>query len=397
MYYLTYVSLEIKKALKTIGHILLGVVTLVLLIGVIVLAATKLLYQDVVVERMTVAVVQTENNTLSNMAMDIIGSMDSVESFCDFVYLDEEEALVGMKANEIFATMVIPNQLVEDIMNGTNTPVIIILPEDPGIEASLFKELTDAGAVILGSSQAGIYAVTDYCIEHGLTSQIQEAQDILNGVYLNRAMSRESYFKYSPVSGTGDMTTIQYYIAYGIILFLFLCGIPFAIILKEDSKTLKDKLTFSGIGSMKRAISKVIAIGTLLFCIALLFGMVGIGAYYGITGELFLLSFWDFIGLAITILAVSAIIVFIYRAAGNPVGGVMLLFLSTIVMIFCSGGFIPSAFLPNAIRNISPWLPTTILAKQIGSILTEVYSFANFMKTILIIFIFVPLTSVVRN
>ena len=47
-------------------------------------------------------------------------------------------------------------------------------------------------------------------------------------------------------------------------------------------------------------------------------------------------------------------------------GGIMLLFLGTVVLHLFSGGILPSVFLPNTVREISVFLPNAILMKGAG-------------------------------
>ena len=41
-------------------------------------------------------------------------------------------------------------------MNGTNTPVTVVLKDQSQVESGIFEELTQAGAKTLGAAQAGI-------------------------------------------------------------------------------------------------------------------------------------------------------------------------------------------------------------------------------------------------
>ena len=90
--------------------------------------------------------------------MGVVSELESVKSICDFEYMNKEECLDKLNAGKLYAVMEVPEGFVQDIMNGTNTPVKILLPRGTGLESRIFKELTDAGASTLGAGQAGIYA-----------------------------------------------------------------------------------------------------------------------------------------------------------------------------------------------------------------------------------------------
>jgi ABC-2 type transport system permease protein len=382
-FHITYLLLEIKRALKSIGYLLAGALLLSVVIAGIVFASTKILYKDQIVKRIQVAIVQEDNNKLTKLALRVIGSMDSVESFCDFVPMTEEEAVTRLHQGKLLAAMAVPEGMVEGIMDGRNIPVVVLLSDNRGAEGEIFKELTTSGAVTLGSAQAGIYAISDYLFNHGKGSSIEEALEILNERYLDYALSRNGYFTNTLVSATEDLTITQYYTVYGILLFTLLCGIPCAILLKEDSKSLQEKLSGSGIKRSERILAKIFSIGILLSAVLLVLGSIGLLLFYFLTGNWIGPDPSGIIILFIIVLTISSIIVLIYKISGNPVGGVMLLFLSTIFFIFCSGGFVPLVFLPEAVREIAPFLPTTILARGIGNVVTGIYSFGTVLEIML--------------
>ena len=54
-----------------------------------------------------------------------------------------------MRQGKLYALMLLPEGLLRGIMDGTNTPVTIVFPENAGLEAAVFRELADAGTQIL--------------------------------------------------------------------------------------------------------------------------------------------------------------------------------------------------------------------------------------------------------
>mgnify|MGYP007103991131 CR=1 FL=1 len=61
---------------------------LVLLAGTIAFSASKMLYGDKALGKIIVGVVVPENDRLSEMAMNMVASLDSVGSLCEFTYTD---------------------------------------------------------------------------------------------------------------------------------------------------------------------------------------------------------------------------------------------------------------------------------------------------------------------
>ena len=387
MYRLIYLKLELKKAFTTFGHVMMGAITLIVLIGIIAFSSTKLLYNNETIQKITIAIVQQEEDDLVKMGLQMIESMESIDGISEFVLMNEKEAIEALKAQKIFAVLLFPTDLIQSIIYGENTPVEVILPANMGIEAAVFKEITDAGAIMLGSTQAGIYAMGEYLEAYHLETSLKEAEDFLNRVYLTSVLYREDYFRKIEVSATGSLTITQHYIAYGIILFLLLNGIACANILQEKTTALENKLYFTGIGSVAYIVTKIISIAMLLWTSLVLLGGFLSSIIYFTTQNSVIENILCIFPLFIVSLAVASIIVLIFQLTKNLIGGVMLLFLSSIIMTFLSGGFLPAAFLPEGIRNVGQRMPTTILGKQVGEIIANTYTGVTFLQTTLIIII----------
>ena len=101
--------------------------------------------------------------------------------------------------------------------------------------------------------------------------------------------------------------------------------------------------------------------------------------------------------LAAVCLAAAALVLFCYEAAGTLMGGVMLLFLGAVLLLFLSGGFLPLVFLPVQIRSLAPFLPTTTLMNGAKMIVTGAYGLAGWMQLGVMAAAFYSLTVGVRR
>lgn len=351
--YLIYLELELKKAGKVLPRFLAGAIVLVAILGTIAFSAGKVLYSDTVMNRVNIGVVLPEEDSLAKTAVRMLSSLESVKSVCDFEYLDEESGRELMEAGTLHALMIVPDGFISDIITGVNTPVTIVLPDDPGMEAMVFKELADSGASTLSVAQASIYAVDELCITYQMPNAISQVEEELNRIYFAYALPRADYFRDHKVSATAEVTIVQYYGISAAILFLFLCGIPLAGLCEPEKPVLKSKLESIGITRGLQILSKVIAVALLLGLVS----GIGIAAliYFGFIK--FQLMYIMIISLVC--LVIASMIVAVYTITDSPIVGVMCLFWLTIGMMFLSGGFVPSVFLPEAIRQIGSWVPTT--------------------------------------
>lgn len=363
---------------------------LVLLAGTIAFSAGKMLYGDRALGKIQVGVSIPENDSLAKMAMNMVSSLDSVGSLCEFVYLEEGEGRRRLERGEIFALMELPQGLLEGIMDGSNIPVTITFPEHSGLEASVFRELTEAGTSILGTAQAAIYATDDYLREHRLESSIGRAEKDLNTIFMRYALSREGYFRTERISAAGDVTTAVYYGISAVVLILLLLGIPAAPIVRPYQRAVEQKLTLKGIGRVKRTAVRTAALTTLLLSASFL------PFLYFLSKGYFAAGAEAAAGWIIVCLAAAGWILFLYELCGNTTASILLLFFSTAVMLFVSGNIIPAVFLPESVNGLGNFTPVTFLSDAIRWMIKGGTIFPPLKLMILEVVVF-TLTSVVRR
>ena len=362
--FLSYLQLEVKRTIKSLPHFLTGAIVLVLLAGTIAFSASKLLYGEQKLDRMEVGVIIPDEDRLAKTAIKMVASLDSVGSLCDFTYVKETEGRRLLQEGTLLALLKLPEGLVEGIMNGSNPPVTVYFSDHAGLSAAVFRELTEAGSSILGTAQAGIYAADDYLRAKGEGNSISLAEADLNRLFLAASLSRERYFKTERVSATGAVSVAEFYGISASVLILLLLGIPAAPIVRPYQRVMEEKLTLLGIGRIKRTLVRTLCLLLLLLLFSgapfLLCLRLGLFASGGVSIVLWLLS----------CLAASGLILFIYELCQNTAAAILLLFFSAIVMVFLSGGLIPSVFLPETVQSVGAWMPTTLLFDGVRFMIT---------------------------
>ncbi|NLZ81108.1 MAG: ABC transporter permease [Clostridiales bacterium] len=354
--YLLLLWFYIKLALRSLPKLFGGTLIFVFFIGIIAFSANKLLYNDKVIDKINIAIVVPEENILNQTAFSMLLNMDSIKEACDFKIMDEDLAFEKLDKKEVYAVILIPEQFVENILDGQNTPAHIILQKDSGIEAMIFKLFADSGATILSSAQSGIYAVTDLLLSYDMKENIPEMEDELNNNYLTHAINRNIYFTSTMVSATGDLSILQYYLSSGLVLFGLLSGISCYNILKKESASLNLLLKIRGIPYAWLVLCKLLSVSLLYFFI------IQIGLL--VSGYSF--TFYKALLIFLLILSIVSLILYIFQISDHGFTGIMILFILSVSMTFISGGFIPSAFLPEQIRSLSEFLPTTFWIRQVG-------------------------------
>lgn len=371
--YLVYLELELKRALKRLPHIYAGAIALLFLMGAVALLSSQTLYGDAVTGRIAVGVILPKQDLLAEKVIGMVSSLGSVKSLCDFEYVDEEEGLRRLNRGELYAVMEVPAEFIQDIMDGTNTPVRILMTEDAGLEGQIFRELTDAGARTLGASQAGIYAGGELYRLCGLSSSIGQLEADLNRIYLGYSLPRNDYFRHRTEGATGDVDTMEFYGISACVLFLMLSAIPVSDYLLPLRPAFLRKLDIIGIRGPIRVCARVLGLTLLLTAVALPVFALSMGKGW-ITGRLFSVPV-----LILVCLALASFVALCFQAAGTLMGGIILLFIAGVGQHFLSGGFLPLVFLPEPVRKLAPLLPSTILMDSLKTLVT-----ANLTPTVMI-------------
>lgn len=370
---LTYFRLELKRACKRLPHMAAGAIVLMVMLGTIAFTASKMLYGEAAVGRITIGVVLPDQDLLSKKLVSMLGSLDSVKSSCDFQYMDEDQAVKLLKNGKIYGFMSVPKDFVQSIMNGTNMPVTITLAGGRTLESGIFKELTQAGARTLGSAQAGIYAGDQLLETYGLESLTGQLELDLNKLYMEYSLPREDYFGTVRVRATGDVDPLTFYGISGFVLYLLLAAIPVSGYLAPQSRVMSQKLSLMGVGPWTGTAARIVGLAALMAAAALPVLAAAVQM------EFTELCWQVFPALALVCLSAASMVLFFYEAAGTLMGGVLLLFLGSVVLLFLSGGFLPLVFLPAAVQALAPCLPTTILLNGVKMLVTGNYAAATWL------------------
>jgi len=384
--FVTLQKTEIKRALRVLPQYFFGVTVLTLLIGVVALFGF-LSTRNEQHQELTVALVMGNNEFLSTMGMQILDGTKSAEGLCSFTTCDSEElALSRLASGEYTAVIVFPDSFVSAALYHDEAQANIYMPfMQNSFYGELLTGLGDAAGALLENSEACITTVSVYRKSQELESEDSYRLDTeINTMLSGYALDREDLFVNDTASGTGNVTAIQYYTNAVIVMLLLLGGISCGPLLKGDSKAYQNQLTHHGIGPFRQLYAKCLAVLSLFlsFYLAIFLGIVLFKALKPETftnllklktyGEI---GYWFFCGLPILLLAM-AIVVLIYTFSANQIGGILLLFLITVLMGYASGCIAPAAFLPLTVRNMATNFPTTKMFETILSGLRQELDFS---------------------
>jgi len=385
--YLLLLWFQIKAAFKSLPKLICATLIFASLVVLIGFCGTKLLTNSKSSSKMDIAVVlPPDGDAYTSLAFSFLSEIETVKNVCTFKEMNKESAYEGLKNGSIYAIILVPDNFINHIIDGTNTPANIIFPRSGiGTKSMLFRTLVNSGVTDIGAAQAGIYAVDDVCNYYKIKDGVVKSEDFLNKAYFSYALDRSVYFKTDTIAATGNLTITEFYICSGIVLLLLLSGISCSDLLKRENNALSISLKRRRIPIFLLFIFKIIGV-TLVFFTMLIFSylMTTLAQirFPVIRNAFFQLHFTSLISLFILIFCVFSMVLFIFQIANSQSLGVLLLFILSTLMLFISGGFIPSPLLPEIVQKIGVFLPTTYFIKLCGEIITNTTTIGTFIINI---------------
>lgn len=372
--------LELKRTMKLLPAMLLEAAALLAVIGGIAFGVTKLLYQDSSAVQITVAVIEEEKNPLTDLVLNYVQGMESIADSCRFTVVSEKKGFSMLQDGTAAAALVLPGGMVEGIMNGNNVPVQVYFPEDAGVESALLKELTDAGVQMLRVAQAEIYGVYDTAKTYDAMEHLSVMEMEIDKYNLAFALDRLALFRTQEVSATGNLSIVQYAAASGVIFFFLLFGMACYPIMQSYSAALQKQLKRQGVNVGMQCFGKWLCGLCSMIAGFVCFGFL-IKAALKLTGHTAWLPKMGIRQMGVyfvILLCITTFVFMIFRLAdsetsdnGTANGGtaaILLLFFLSVIMVYFSGGFLPSVFLPEIIQKIGRFLPTAYLIEAAGSL-----------------------------
>ena len=142
------------------------------------------------------------------------------------------------------------------------------------------------------------------------------------------------------------------------------------------------KLYQAGIGSQHIALGKILSVALTLFILlfsavlvfVLLNAMNILSVRFRLPAALF--------NTAAVCLCAAGVIVFIISLTSGRSGGILLLFIASTVMCFISGCFVPELFLPDALKEISNYLPSTHMLRLMTDMIQNRISLSHLLTAL---------------
>lgn len=166
---------------------------------------------------------------LTDMVIDYVRDIESVKELCIIEKVSIEEGMRLLQKGELDALVELPDDIVGEILSGSNAPAKVYISDGGTVKNLLFREFADAAVGMLETAQAQIYAVG-----YILGDAAYDDGELINNLYgdINRfnisaAAGREDIFKKKTLSVTENDTRAIYYASAALALYMLIVGIFF--------------------------------------------------------------------------------------------------------------------------------------------------------------------------
>lgn len=368
---LIYLELEIKRKIRLLPHIILGTITLALIVGIISFCAGKMLYSHKTSSDKKLLVFSSQDDSpLTSLVVSVLSKSPSITKICNVIDTDYDNAIELSKDENTISSIIIPKDFMNSLTNGTNYSIDLYFSSVRSIYSLIITELSKAAQTSLQAAQAGIYTLHDYYYINDAKKYEYDANQELNLIYLTKAFSRNNFFDTHKLTATGSLTIKNYYFASAVLLIILLLGCVFILKTKDTNQLIFIKLKQNNIGFFWQMITDTISTFIVLYIIFVSanIGLVTLNRLMETSFSINPVHIFTY-GIIVT-LCCSSIICFISNIFTNKYNTVLLHFLLVLIMSFISGVFVPSVFLPDILKNLAKYIPTTYIFKSIGNILS---------------------------
>ena len=358
---------QIKIYLKSIPVLLLSAAVFSLIVGAIGFAGNRRLNNAHTVINLKIAVVIQENDPTTNGMVEILENTNSISDMCSFTKLhDEKEALQLLENGEVAAVMIFPFDFYHVLDSGENTPVKIVIPDNPSVDSLYFCTTLSSGATTLANSESIMYAAYD---AFSNTSSINRNK-VYEGLYnhmLNNILGRSELFSISTLTATGNTSLQGFYIVTGIVLLITLCMIALIHTFKTYPVSLTDVLHQSKISVTYIRFCQIMGIAVMFF---VLFCTAFIIAAKTVAGDYLTINAASVFTMLLIIIALSCYVLFFCCLGDSGLISSILVFFSMAFLMYAAGRIVPEAFLPGKISAFGQYSPFAYLCRTCEALLT---------------------------
>ncbi len=321
--------------------------------------------------------------TYLDIGLTAIKQIDDLKDTLVLEKMTEEEAMRAVKANQISAYVVIPENFAHEAYYGNILPIKYVTDNDSaGITPFLKDELTEiiSNAIAYGlQSVYGTYHATSDYMDYTSSSELMNDMSI---EYVEYIIGRADVYSVTELGISDNLDFAGYFFCGIAVLLLMLISLPYTSICIRWDDSLLRVLSSKGLSPLKQMLCEYGSLSAGMFiiytplclCIAGSALVTDIGIDTLITTDSPLTAFIQSLPV---ILMISALTMLICEVSRELISGVLAHFFLTISLCYVSGCLYPIFVFPEAVQKLAAFLPTGIARSHIGNCITQDETFGT--------------------
>lgn len=385
-----YFCVQLKRLLRLFLPVLLVTAILFGCLMVVYDTISSMNEESKVTTKFQIGVVGTASDFYLQMGLKAMDSIDSTRFSIELVEMEEKAAEDAMRRGKIAAFVAFPEGFLDAAFHGEIMPLkFVCAAGSVGLVSMIKDEFTQMLEIMLLESQKGIYGSGDAMNSLGLSGS--KVVNDISIAYAEFVFSRGNMYRTGTLAAFNGLG-MEGYLVTGlcIVLFLLIC-LTFAPMMIRRDHALGRMLCAQGRSVTAQLLCDF---GVYLLALACIAAVVLIYVVFwmqaAVTGTMLLQ--------ALPVLVMLAAMSFLmYELASDLVSGVLLHFFTVLVLCFISGCLYPITFFPEAVQNLSAFLPTGIARMQIANCILQSHDVANTVGALVYASVFLTASVLIRR
>lgn len=402
----SYLSANLKRDLKLLPKILLTLAVMTVLLCFIGLKCFESVSNENERKILKIGMVGNTSDTYLGIGIDALKNMDAISFEMKFIPLSKSKAVKQLKAKKIDCFVVVPDDFVENLVDGEETHLTYVTSDDERyLGAAMMRDVASKISLVAAESQTGIYSVHKIAHDAGLTdTEIYIADEALSLKYISAVLNRSELFDVN-ISGISDgLSSTAYYFCGILFFFLMMWGIFCTRIFIGRDSSFIGYLKSRGIGGFSQINGEYSAYFLILFAIFTLLCSLG-GFICGLAdldvAELSsadVISGFSFAVKLIPVLAaVTAFQFLLFEAISSPCAAILAQFICSVLFCYLGGCFYPISFFSVSFQRFIYFCPNGALFTYIRQALYGDLSVLTVFLAVFYAVIFFAATVIIRN
>lgn len=352
-------TVDLKRLLQNKTAIAISVLAPLLLVLLVSLTVAPYFFSSVRTENFFVAVLNEDDDPMTESILQGLIESKSLGGLIRVEFVLSEEAGLAALDDGAAAYIHIPSGMQDTLYHGGNTQITYVGNADMPLEDALLFETLASGVELVSYAQHAVntiyYDSQSYGVDQGTAAQVYSSTA---KTFFLSVLARASLYEDTDLtSPLGSAMPIEYYAVSFLVLFVALGAMPIARITADDHDTgLIHRQLLSGSAPRTCFGSRWLA-GTVFSFIqfVVLAAALGIvaGAGASFSGNLWILLLFGV--LLCAFLSLGMLLVGLLSRSASL--AVRVAFMSVLALSLLGGLLVPSAFLPQVIRDLCYYSP----------------------------------------